>query len=67
MYNMTTTAQYRKAAQQAEADLQWNLAVFFWNRALEVYPNVPGKLAEADKDKIRTAINADMTMLCEVP
>jgi predicted lipid-binding transport protein (Tim44 family) len=62
---MTTTAQYRQAAQQAEADLQWNLAVFFWNRALEVYPNVLGEFAEADKDKIRTAINADMTMVRE--
>jgi hypothetical protein len=30
-----------------------------------VYPNVPGKLAEADKDKIRTAINADMAMVRE--
>ena len=60
---MITTAQYRKAAQQAESDLEWELAVFFWKRALEVYPNTPGELAQADKDKIITAINADMSMI----
>jgi hypothetical protein len=63
---MTTTAQYRKAAQQAESDLDWDLAVFFWKRALEVYPNMPGELAQSDKDRIITAINADMSMIAPV-
>jgi hypothetical protein len=60
---METTAQYRKMAQSAESDLQWGLAVVYWNRALTLYPNIPGQLAEMDKDKIRAAINADMEMV----
>ena len=60
---METTAQYRKLAQEAEQDLKWGLAVVYWNRALTLYPNLPGQLAEMDKNKIRTAINADMGML----
>jgi len=60
---METTAQYRKLAQEAEKDLKWGLAVVYWNRALTLYPNIPGALAELDKDRIRTAINADMQMV----
>jgi hypothetical protein len=65
---MTTTAQYRKAAQQAESDLEWELAVFFWKQALKVYPPISGELAQADRERMITAINADIQMFAhEVP
>lgn len=64
---MTTTAQYRKMAQEAESNLDWKSAVHLWKEALRVYPTTSGELAASDKDKIITAINADTTMLCEVP
>ena len=60
---MATTAQYRELAKEAEKKLDWELAVSYWRKALEVYPNTPGELAEVDKDKILSAINADMEMI----
>jgi hypothetical protein len=58
-----TTAQCRKLAREAEANLDWHKAVIYWKQALKVYPNTKGELAEADKDKIITAINSDLVMM----
>lgn len=61
-----STAQYRVLARNAEADLNWRLAVIYWTRALYEYPNITGKLAERDRDQICTAINADKQMLLSI-
>ena len=63
MEKKMTTADYRKLARQAEKDLNWRLAVEYWEKALNNYPTAPGELSEADKDKIITAINADREMI----
>ena len=58
-----TTAQYRQLARKAEEELNWPLAASHWENALRVYPKNPGQLAQADKDRIITAINADRSMM----
>lgn len=61
-----STAQYRGLAREAEKSHDRRLAVIYWTRALYEYPNISGKLAETDRDKIRTAINANKTSLLSV-
>lgn len=58
-----TVAEYRKLAREAEKNLEWEKAVEYWKLALAAYADVPGELAEADRDKITTAINADEGMI----
>ena len=62
-----TTAQYRNLARKAELNLDWSLAVTYWEQALKAYPETPGELAMADKDRIITAINADREMISDEP
>lgn len=63
MTKTVTTAQYRKMAREAEKRLDWKNALEYWKKALEVYPEIPGELADRDRDQIITAINADQSMV----
>ena len=63
---MATTSEYRELARKAESELNWRMAIVYWRRALDAYPHNAGKLAQADREKMITAMNADKQMLTSI-
>lgn len=47
-----TTAQFRAQAQQAERELDWQHAAYYWACAIEAYPDARGALAQRDLAKM---------------